>query len=145
MSIISSFEVDSSAALARRFAALATGYLTNPQEATSKTAAIPLENLFRILEMCRYNAFSDESRRGVLALEDVAVRLPTRSQMQPGGNAGIAQAVNAALTSTFGSDQKNAAIDEVQEGLRQLARGELPDARATKVRAFLVSFESSLA
>jgi hypothetical protein len=60
MSIISSYDVDSSAALTKRFAALATTYVDDPTVAKSDTAKVPLENLFRILEMFRYDAFADE-------------------------------------------------------------------------------------
>ena len=66
MSIISSFETDKSGLLYKRFATLASSYFDRPAVAKSPSAQVPLENLFRLLEMYRYDSFSDESRRGVL-------------------------------------------------------------------------------
>lgn len=145
MSIISSFEVDSSAALAKRFAALATSYIDNPAAAKSDTAKVPLENLFRILEMFRYNAFADESRRGVLALEGINQGFSPRARID--WHAGISKALDQALSTTFGATApKDEAINELQEGLRGLAvNGALPEVQAKKVKAFLSTFETTLA
>ena len=69
MSIISVYETDNSGLLYERFASLAVSYLDSPIEAVKPAAQIPLENLFRLLEMYKYDAFSDESRSGILAVD----------------------------------------------------------------------------
>lgn len=145
MSIISSVELDNSAALAKRFAVLASGYIDNPAAAKSETAKVPLENLFRMLEMFRYNAFADESRRGVLAIEGVDQRIAPRSRGDH-WHTGISKALEQALSATFGAAPKDKAIDELQDGLRGLAlNGTLSDVQAKKVKSFLSTFETTLA
>lgn len=146
MSIISSVELDNSAALAKRFAVLASEYIDNPAAAKSETAKVPLENLFRILEMFRYNAFADESRRGVLAIEGVDQRISPRTRGGSLWHTGISKALEQALSTTFGLAPKDKAIDELQDGLRGLAlNGTLPEAQAKKVKSFLSTFETTLA
>ncbi len=144
MTIFSSYEVDKSAVLARRFAVLATTYVDNPAAATSEAAKVPLENLFRILEMFRYNAYADESRRGVLALGGPSRQLP-------GQNAGsvwhtdIARALDSALRATFANASKDAAVVELEEDLRTLAsKGSLPADRALRTKEFFNTFSSAL-
>jgi hypothetical protein len=68
VSTISLHHQDFSDALYRRFAMLASAYFDQPAEAKKPGAAVPLENLFRLLQMYKYNAFADERRSGVLAL-----------------------------------------------------------------------------
>lgn len=149
MSIISSNEIDHSVGLAKRFAALATSYLDDPAAAKSTRAQVPLENLFRILEMFRYDAFDDEDRGGVLALEGfdkqpqprlVAVHSPWHSPIET--------ALNDALKAAFdlGQVTKEDAINQLQDGLRGLAKeGQVVKPLAEKVRGFFSTFETSLA
>ena len=69
MSITSSFRVDDSATLAKQFALLTAGYVDNPPNTEADPSTlVPLENVFRLLEMFRYDAFADENREGVLAM-----------------------------------------------------------------------------
>lgn len=145
MSISSTYEIDNSAALAKRFATLATGYIDNPPAAMSSNAKVPLENLFRILEMFRYNAFADESRRGVLAIGEINQRHTPRVQSEA-WQLGIVKALNAGLTAAFSTESKDVAITEIQDGLRQLAKSGalLPSEQANKVRTFLATFETTL-
>lgn len=145
MSISSTYEVDNSAALAKRFAILAKGYIDNPMAATSTNATVPLENLFRILEMFRYNAFADESRRGVLAIGGTNQRTTPRIQ-GPAWQLSILEALNEALTTSFNAESKDTAITEIQDGLRKLAKdGKLSREQSEKVRTFLTTFETKLA
>jgi hypothetical protein len=145
MSIISTFETDDSALMAKRFAALATSYLDDPKKAKSRTAQVPLENLYRLLEMFRYTAFADEGRRGVLALDSARSRPTGPSPTTPNWHEAIATAIQRALDQTFAATPKGAALDEVERGLRTLAtKGVLPPAEATKVRKFLSTLEGGL-
>jgi hypothetical protein len=146
MSIISTVEIDNSPALAKRFAALTAMYIDNPEEAKSEKAKIPLENLFRILEMFRYNAFADESRRGVLALEGFNQRFTPRAKDGSNWHASISAALEKAFSATFDTTPKDKAIDELQAGLRGLAsNGKLPDLQAKGLKRFLSTFETTLA
>jgi hypothetical protein len=146
MSIISTVGIDNSPALAKRFAALAAIYIDNPKEAKSEKAKIPLENLFRILEMFRYNAFADESRRGVLAVEVLNQRIAPRAKDSANWHIGISAALEKAYLVTFVATPKDKAIDELQEGLRELAKnGSLSDSRVTSFKTFLSTFEQTLA
>lgn len=144
MSISSTYEIDNSAALAKRFATLATGYIDNPPAAMSTNAKVPLENLFRILEMFRYNAFADESRRGVLAIGEINQRHTPKVQ-NAAWQLDILEALDAALKASFHAESKDVAIAQIQDGLRKLAKsGVLPTDQATKVRTFLTTFETKL-
>ena len=145
MSIISSHGVDNSSARARRFAALATSYLNDPVAAKSDTAKVPLENLFRILEMFRYNAFADQPRRGVLALEGFGSRHSPRP-VDPMWRTTIARALQSSLDASFGAVPKEQAIEELQESLRKLSvDGEVPKDKAEKVKTFLGTLATALA
>jgi hypothetical protein len=143
MSIISSYDVDNSADLAKRFASLATSYIDDPALARSETAKVPLENLFRILEMFRYDAFADESRRGVLALGGFGQRPTPRPRSS--WHITIEAALQKALSDSFASVPKAAAIEELQSSLRDLAqKGELSAAQAQKLKAFFKVFGANL-
>ncbi|MCU7805766.1 MAG: hypothetical protein KZQ92_01855 [Candidatus Thiodiazotropha sp. (ex Lucinoma borealis)] len=128
MSISSSFRVDDSTALAKQFASMAAGYFDNPPNTKANPAAlVPLENVFRLLEMFRYDAFADESREGVLAMDapDQIYRL--RAETKP-WHEQIAQALQIALQQAYDANQqKEAAIDELQNGIRELVRSHHPD------------------
>lgn len=147
MSLISIYEIDRSAELARRFAHLAAGYADDAEAAKQRTSQIPMENLFRILEMYRYNAFSDESRGGVLAIESFGTPRPilqTSNWHEP-----ILGALEVAMGKIFNFTQTDnrfgAAIDELQDGLRKIGKGEITDPSVRTVKSFLQSFESELA
>ncbi len=144
MTIFSSYDVDKSAVLARRFAILATTYVDDPTAATSEAAKVPLENLFRILEMFRYNAYADESRRGVLAVGGPSRQI--RGQTAgPVWHTDIARALDFALKATFANASKDAAVVELEEDLRTLAsKGKLPADRALRTKEFFSSFSSAL-
>jgi hypothetical protein len=145
MSIISSYDVDSSAALAKRFAALATTYVDDPTVAKSDTAKVPLENLFRILEMFRYDAFADESRRGILAMDGFNQRHSPKGR-DPSWHTPIVTALERAFDAAFNAVSKDDAINEIEEGLRGLASGAgLPQAQAQRIKAFFSTLESTLA
>jgi hypothetical protein len=148
MSLISKYESDHSADLAKRFAALTASYLNDPVAAQSNMAKIPLENLYRILEMYRYDAFEDETRGGVLALKGfdapTTYRLPTTNSWQTS----IVSALDQALQSAFdlATTSKETAIGELQEGLRQLSKkGAVSGPLITPFKSFFATFESLVA
>jgi hypothetical protein len=145
MAIISSYDVDDSAALAKRFAALAASYVDDPVAAKSETAKVPLENIFRILEMFRYDAYADEFRRGVLMLEGPG-RRPKGQVGSSHWHTAIARALDKALASTFASVTKDEAIEALENDLRNLASsGSLPVDHAQRVKTFFSTFEATLA
>jgi hypothetical protein len=120
MSITSSFRVDDSTALAKQFASKAAGYIDNPPDTEADPAAlVPLENVFRLLEMFRYDAFADESREGVLAMNAPDQIYRMRVQTKPWHEL-IAQALQVALQQAYAGQPKEAAIDELQGGIREL-------------------------
>jgi hypothetical protein len=97
--------------------------------------------------MFRYNAFADESRRGVLAIEGFNQRFTPLAKDGSSWHSGISIALEKAVITAFGTASKDEAIDAVQDGLRGLAlTGMLPDSQVKKkVKHFLSTFETSLA
>ena len=144
MSIISTFEVDNSAALAKRFAYLAAGYLESPSTARKESAQVALENLYRLLEMFRYDSFEDESRRGVLAFEGLESNAKA-SFRATSWHSSIESALRKSLDEAFGHVQKDVAIDQLQACLRSLVKGEpLQADAAQRAKGFLSAFETSV-
>lgn len=120
MTIISHTTADRSNYLCKRYALLASAYFENPESARQATARVPLENLFRVLEMYKNDTFADESRSGVLALESQApVTLAANGEDDWSGH--IKNAVHESLVTTFGSSKPEVeATAELQEALRSL-------------------------
>lgn len=146
MSIVSSYHEDNSASLAKRFAALAAGYLENPPDVKQKPAVmVPLENVFRMLEMFRYDAYGDESREGVLAMEASDDPQHATASSKP-WHQEIAAALQLAYQAAYGQMPKNQGIDELQSSLRALVKQSAVDAQINeRARTFLTEFESRLA
>jgi hypothetical protein len=132
VSTLSLIEVDQSDRLAKRFAHLASTYFDRPEEAKAPAARIPLENLFRILQMLRYDAFSDEPRSGVLDLRSLNTQaLPSVVEGQ--WHDRIKKALNESIDVAFSGTAKEAAIDQIQSVLRWLATTE--NAPSAEIRA----------
>jgi len=145
MSITSRYEVDHSSSLAKRFAGLATSYMDDPGAAKNPDAQVPLENLFRILEMYRYDAFEDEERSGVLALEGFDSPLPIVRTEQCSWHTPILNALEKARRAVFPAETKDEVVQRLEEGLRQLSRnGRIADPLAAHVRGFFTSFATSI-
>ena len=145
MSTISLIESDQSDRLAKRFADLASSYFDNREEARSPAATVPLENLFRILQMFRYNAFSDEPRSGILELEGFGDRGSYASTDEI-WHKKIENALSDALGSVFAGTPKATAVEEIQRTLTWLATDiDAPalDAQA-RSKAFLERFVAAL-
>lgn len=121
MSIISTQDSDKSNFLCKRFASLASTYFDDPEEAKNATAKVPLENLFRVLEMFRNDTFSDESRIGVLALEGQSPH-SLNIHKEDSWHIEIKKAVHESIVSTFGpATSQTDAVEELQSALRGLA------------------------
>lgn len=146
MSITSSFRVDDSTALAKQFASMAVGYVENPPNTEADPAAlVPLENVFRLLEMFRYDAFADESREGVLAMNAPDQIYRMRVETKP-WHVQIAQALQAALQQAYAGQPKEEAIDELQNGIRDLVKSNPLDANvANRAKDFFNTLHAQLA
>lgn len=145
MSITSRYEVDHSSSLAKRFASLATSYMNDPIAAQNPVARVPLENLFRILEMYRYDAFEDEERNGVLALEGFDSPLPIMRAKKSSWHAPIQDALENARQAVFPAETKDEVVQRLEDGLRQLSKdGRIADPLADRVRGFFTTFAASI-
>jgi hypothetical protein len=111
MSIISTYGADKSDILYRRFASLVSAYLDEPEAAKTPIAQIPLGNLYRLLEMFRYNAFADQNRSGVLLI------IPLQEEW----HIKIKRALGNALAVAYKGDPKDEAIDKIEAALKGLA------------------------
>ena len=106
---------------------------------------MPLENVFRVLEMYRYDAFADEHRKGVLALEghDVDVAEP---RYEGPWHTNIKDALERAMTEVFGPSGKDVVVPKLQASLRSLVKGQpgaIPEAEMC--RTFFQRFSETLA
>lgn len=146
MSIASSFRVDDSTALAKQFASMAAGYVDNPPNTEiDPTALVPLENVFRLLEMFRYDAFADESREGVLAMNAPDQIYRVRVETKPWHDQ-IAHALQTALQQAYAGQQKEVAIDELQNGIRELVKSHPLNANvANRAKTFFTALHTQLA
>ncbi|HWG75797.1 MAG TPA: hypothetical protein VN660_03290 [Steroidobacteraceae bacterium] len=144
MSVAYVLQTDQSAPLAKRFAHLAFGYFDHLEAAQKPDAKIPLENLFRLLEMYRHEAFSDEPSGGIANLDHL--ELPLELQSRDAWHIQIRQALVSAFDATFGQTPKDRAIGEVQGVLRWLSSGKNEPAgnAVATTRDFLRQFELSL-
>lgn len=146
MSILAVYEPDQSNALCKQFATLTSSYLDHPEQAKALSARVPLENLYRLLEMYRYDAFSDVNRRGVLALERQEDQFSTRFSDAP-WHTDIQSAINAAVDEAYAGVAKTAAVQELQEAIRWLANQKVGAADQTKIakaKTFFTKFLTEL-
>jgi hypothetical protein len=120
MSIISVYETDKSNILYKRFASLASSYIDEPETAKAPTAQVPLENLYRLFEMFRYNAFSDQNRSGILAVDKISNNI-SFNPAQEEWHTKIEQALSNALSNVYKDEPKNVAIDKLENVLKWLA------------------------
>ncbi len=146
MSTMSRFEADHSEELARRFAHLAAAYFDHPSDAKVPAARIPLENLFRMLQMFRYDAFSDEPRSGILEMRGFDEQMPWPVSDEQ-WHSRIEAALRTALNDAFGNNaNKDEAVDAVQAALRWLAtnaNAPSPDV-LQRTKRFLERFSAAL-
>lgn len=145
MSIVSTYDVDNSAALAKRFAMLAEGYLDNPSAGKSESARVALENIFRMLEMFKYDAFADENRRGVLALGNSEFK-SRRDLNDVNWHTNIECALKEAFKLNYADLDKVEAVEKLQENLRRLALGkENSPEELKRAKSFFNTFQGRVA
>ncbi len=146
MTIISMLPEDKSDFLCKRFASMASSFFDQPETATLPSAQVPLENLFRVLEMYKNDTFSDESRKGVLALNNPVgsfLKAPSEDKWQ----VNIKSALHRALGTTFANVPEDTAVNELQNALRSLVvKGDIPDhiEAAQRAKTFFNEFSSAL-
>ncbi|RST51279.1 hypothetical protein [Variovorax sp. MHTC-1] len=143
MSIISLLPGDDSDMLCKRYASDVSRYFSEPGGARVTLAQVPLENVFRVLEMYRYDAFADEHRKGVLALET-----GEPEYLHAGGfkdwYVNIQDALERAKAEVFGSVDKEQVVTTLQDSLRQLVAGKLDTAIANQCQLFFRRFSEQL-
>lgn len=145
MSTLSLIDVDQSDRLAKRFARLASIYFDKPDEARGAAARIPLENLFRILQMLKYDAFSDEPRSGILDLQGLSPQ-GVSTVPEDHWHDRIKKALNDSIDAAFSGTNKNEAIDQIQSVLRWLATTKdlPPDEIRAKAKNFFERLDAAL-
>ncbi len=121
MSVISGYGFDRSVALTRRFVALTWGYFDKPDDAKNNIAQIPLENIFRLLEMYRYNSFKDERRPGVLAFRNFDSRSGYSLDNDVNWYIPIKEALDRSFEEVYSEIEKAKAVEQLQDSLRFLA------------------------
>jgi hypothetical protein len=112
MAIMSSYRPDNSSARYKRFAQMAYTCAIEPKSTKKYDNQIPLESLFRLLEMYRYNAFKDDAHSGVLAL-----RSASEIRHHPVANAwhlSIKQALDETFNEVFEGKSKDEAVRELE-------------------------------
>ena len=117
MSIMSAYELDDSDILYKQFAILANSYVDKlPEPNKLHIAQIPLENLYRLLEMYRYDAFADDNHSGVLDLDNVHHLIDEDYPW----HTDIKKALTSAFNHAFGQND-SVAIDEMEDVLKQIS------------------------
>lgn len=136
MSIMSVYEDDKSNSMYKRYAFLTFGYLNKPETVKVSTAQIPLENLFRLLEMYKYDAFSDESRMGILAIKNNKDRIVMRHTSIP-WQTKVVDVLDSAVLEIFKDFGKEGAVDDLEETLRLLSSSdEIEEDKRNRARGF---------
>lgn len=143
MSIIADFDFDDNAYQYKRFAILTCSYVEKPETAKEDIAKIPLENFFRLLEMYRYDSFSESMHCGVLDLDN-PVTFETEFLSEASWEKMVVTALDTASNEAYQS--KDQAIDEMENVLRQLVRKHtLDDQVAKPAKKFLDNFIKAIA
>jgi hypothetical protein len=95
--------------------------------------------------MFRYDAFADESREGVLAMNATDQIYGMRIETKP-WHEQIHQALQVALQQAYVGQQKEAAIDELQNGIRDLVNSHHLDVNiANRAKTFFTALHAQLA
>ncbi len=144
MSIMSVSRPDASTSMYKHFASLISSYVDAPANSVGADAAIPIESIFKLLEMYRFNAFKDESRRGALALR--ANGHLSRISKTPSWHGSVLNALNNAKIDTFGAETSTEdAVIELETVLKKLTKNQaLEENHKANTRNFVVQFGNSL-
>lgn len=145
MSTMSVSRPDASTSMYKYFASLISNYVDTPVNASQPDAEIPIESIFKLLEMYRFNAFKDETRSGALALR--AAGALTKISKSPAWHNHILDALHQAKQNTFGAQLSTEdAVLELEGVLKKLAKKEvLNDAQKNHARSFFNNFGDALA
>lgn len=140
MSIVAELDFKDNATQYKRFAFLTREYVEDPKSAKEDIAKIPLENFFRLLEMYRYNAFTNNVHRGVL---DFDSEMPSYFNKKPVWHEPIKAALETAVSEAY--ESKEVAIKEMEDVLRQLVRtATLDGPKVQPAKLFLNKFIQAL-
>ena len=133
MSIISIHSGDNSDSVAKEFATKVADYMDNSGNADAPKPMIPLENIFRLLEMFRCDSYADEPWSGVLVMGD---HEPKAVLERKSGywNDKITVALRSSLNDVYPGTPKDQVVDQLQDCIRKLAKG-LPVSRAESQNA----------
>ncbi|MHA6911099.1 hypothetical protein ACQUJS_22250 [Ralstonia pseudosolanacearum] len=147
MSIITIQQTDKSNFLCKRFAAETSQMFDRPEHARAIAARVPLENLFRVLEMFQSRNFVDETRKGILALESTAGQDGEDPQDEL-WHKDIESAVANSIHKIYGASasEKEATV-ELQSALRWLATDSQLDNRdqiITRAKQFFSHLSQAL-
>lgn len=134
MSTMSLLAVDHSDQLAKRYAIQTSMYIAHPSDARSDAAKIPLENLFRLLQMYRYDAFLDEPSSGVLEFRPLSDPRDVPS-FDHEWHGQIAAAIGQAMQEVFRDLSVEQAVAELQATLSWLATDKNQPAFESRTRA----------
>jgi hypothetical protein len=121
-------------------------YFEQPEAAKTAAARVPLENLFRVLEMYRNDTFSDESRLGVLELGELQ-NSGFINTAEDKWYTEIKNALTNAVHTTFAAEiSKEAAVRDLQASIRWLVKGGTlqDDSSPRRARAFFGQLSATL-
>lgn len=140
MSIISIHSSDNSNSVAKEFASIVADYMDDNDNAAAQKSMVPLENLYRLLEMFRCDSYADEPRSGVLVLGDHEPKAAL--ERKPGyWNDKITVALRGSLSEVYPGTPKDQALDQLQDCIRTVAKGlPLPQAQSQRAQVFFNRF-----
>ncbi len=146
MSLITMIELDDSKTLCGLLATKTLECLNRvPHPTPAETELVMLTNIFRILQMYRYDTFSDYSPQGILDAIESDTRLPVAGVPKP-WFVDVKQALDAALQSVNAANKpKERVIEDVQGVLTEIAEGNQPDPLlAGQAKQFFQEFSERL-
>ncbi len=144
MPIMSSTRPDSSSARYKRFAAIVSDYAENTA-AIPAYNQIPVEGLFRLMEMYRYDAFKDETHSGVLAMSSASSGRRHHQMSSKSWHLPIKQALDSTMNEVFAGKPKEEAVYEVEFILFQMSENEpLTQEQQVQAKSFFSTFEKAL-
>jgi len=140
---MSSYRPDNSSARYKRFAQLAYTCADQPKIARQSANQIPLESLFRLLEMYRFDAYKDEVHSGVLALRSSAEY--GHHPLAKSWHESIKQALDEAIQNTFDDKSKEEAVRALETILYLMSNHKpLTTEQQAEAKEFFSSFSRAL-
>lgn len=144
MPIMSSTRPDSSSARYKRFAAIVTD-LADDSTAIPAYNQIPVEGLFRLMEMYRYDAFKDDTHSGVLAMSTTSSGRRHHQMSSKSWHLPIKEALDSTMKVVFADKPKEDAVYEVEIILFQMSENApLTQEQQVQAKSFFSTFEKAL-